>query len=1293
MKQPPSQRRPDPSPAPSRQHAGRAIAAPQTAVVAETPTVAEQAPLTESLTQLATSIDASPRTTRQREIANRISGSPLSVGQRRRIERFTGDTVQRAGDSAESAPLQSAAPDPAATRSTEGPDTGLPPGIQSGIESLSGISMNHVRVHYNSSQPAQLNAHAFAQGRDIHVAPGQERHLPHEAWHVVQQAQGRVRPTMQLKAGTPINDDPGLEQEADAMGTKALQLAGAVETGGGRSVLPVAPTNGAQAATAPLQAKSASLDKLRSLQSEHRTGLTGMFYTVFSSKETTFDKIINELSAYEKSKDDMKTRPRVEQTQHKQGYMTYFAYLREEVLRPQEHRKKTLEEISSWMAKRDESKQEKKDEQKWQALLALRTELEAEAKHEDARLKEITAEQETAERELEAREQAIRNAPADAVEAAKEATMEAASALAAHQQAKTAQSAAESAQTAADAAVHSSAADTAAMAAGTSADKANAAARRAAAAAALLLESAQGVESDAAKRAAGDAKAARMAADNAIKAQQEARIAARDAGAAAQKKEAAEAAERAARQKAQEEEQARDAARDDANSVKTIGAMMQDKRKRSDERAKAAAEEQKRQAEAREAHANAIRNAAIQSAHDSRRAHWESKYAGSKTSKADKEGSAGPIGTDKLEEYRRLYATRKLAKPEEQAELKKLEQSNVAEKQDEINKARDVETFAREKWGNKDDSKRKKYGGSEERYVATKLEAANVPDPTLIEAVIRSAAFKQALQQKVSEINGLDPKAGPEEIKRVFALWVSLRIDDGVEDQHWSDQVGAKTYFHQQVSKEEFAEQQAAEGVDDEAKERRRNAVLEKKTATPDDLANVAKLIADRNQLHDLLMQIDPTKISLRESAESVEAARRLLLSIANSFSNQFLPREFRRDTGSKEERLVFAAWGQVMAEKAAKKAAEWKQGQKSFSEKRRDNLDDAKAAAEKNLTGDVVAGGLAAGTKKVASDMGSTEHAALEGWKAKGDDVTFEEHVRNMGNPGVTTFDQKSTNADFLNRVGSGISGVADVFKLLKTIKEAEEKQGNEMTEMSYAQVGEATVKVLGILTELSIKVVSLLGPTGVVVPFVGPVVGMLECAIRSLGFVSRWIDENRIVQEEKANSNASGLLGAMRRTRNRNKSLAIYSAVDTISHITNFAGQLISTLGPAGSIAGGVTSAISLVMKGAVAVWRVFESSSAAGAQQDAKRDLELNKQGAAAAMFEKSDDFAVTAIVQEAKRAWTAGEKSHVAVRKVKAYGFREEALDKFSVKELSDKMMELLEREKDAKTLWQKLQFWK
>jgi len=103
-------------------------------------------------------------------------------------------------------------------------NTGLPNNLKTGIENLSKMSLDDVKVHRNSDKPAQLQAHAYAQGTDIHLGPGQEKHLPHETWHVVQQKQGRVKPTTQMKGKVNVNDDAGLEKEADLMGTKALQF-------------------------------------------------------------------------------------------------------------------------------------------------------------------------------------------------------------------------------------------------------------------------------------------------------------------------------------------------------------------------------------------------------------------------------------------------------------------------------------------------------------------------------------------------------------------------------------------------------------------------------------------------------------------------------------------------------------------------------------------------------------------------------------------------------------------------------------------------------------------------------------------------------------------------------------------------------------------------------------------------------------------------------------------------------------------------------------------------------------
>lgn len=104
--------------------------------------------------------------------------------------------------------------------------TGLPDGLKSGMEAISGFSLDDVKVFRNSDKPAQLQAYAYAEGTNIHLGPGQEKHLPHELGHVVQQKQGRVKATTQLKGKVSINDDEGLEAEADLLGNKALAFIG-----------------------------------------------------------------------------------------------------------------------------------------------------------------------------------------------------------------------------------------------------------------------------------------------------------------------------------------------------------------------------------------------------------------------------------------------------------------------------------------------------------------------------------------------------------------------------------------------------------------------------------------------------------------------------------------------------------------------------------------------------------------------------------------------------------------------------------------------------------------------------------------------------------------------------------------------------------------------------------------------------------------------------------------------------------------------------------------------------------
>ena len=124
------------------------------------------------------------------------------------------ESLQRKADMANNAAQRAEAPRPN--------NTGMPDNLKSGIESLSGFSMDDVRAYYNSSKPATVQALAYTQGTDIHVAPGQEKCLPHEAWHVAQQMAGRVSPTTNIN-GMPVNDNAALEYEADVMGEKAVQ--------------------------------------------------------------------------------------------------------------------------------------------------------------------------------------------------------------------------------------------------------------------------------------------------------------------------------------------------------------------------------------------------------------------------------------------------------------------------------------------------------------------------------------------------------------------------------------------------------------------------------------------------------------------------------------------------------------------------------------------------------------------------------------------------------------------------------------------------------------------------------------------------------------------------------------------------------------------------------------------------------------------------------------------------------------------------------------------------------------
>ena len=107
---------------------------------------------------------------------------------------------------------------------------GLPEAVRAKMEHAFASDFSEVRIDPSSPKAAEIGAWAYAQGETVHFAPGKfqprsqagQRLIAHELAHVVQQRQGRVRPTARL-GGLPVNAEARLEQEADRLATRATR--------------------------------------------------------------------------------------------------------------------------------------------------------------------------------------------------------------------------------------------------------------------------------------------------------------------------------------------------------------------------------------------------------------------------------------------------------------------------------------------------------------------------------------------------------------------------------------------------------------------------------------------------------------------------------------------------------------------------------------------------------------------------------------------------------------------------------------------------------------------------------------------------------------------------------------------------------------------------------------------------------------------------------------------------------------------------------------------------------------
>ncbi|MFN8397208.1 MAG: DUF4157 domain-containing protein [Bacteroidia bacterium] len=119
--------------------------------------------------------------------------------------------------------------DAPAAQNKSASNSAMPEAVQAKMESAFGQDFSDVSIHTDSQVSKSAGALAHTQGNEVHFAPGQfkpetqsgQELLGHELTHVVQQRQGRVEATGSTPNGMPLNDNKGLESEADQMGKAA----------------------------------------------------------------------------------------------------------------------------------------------------------------------------------------------------------------------------------------------------------------------------------------------------------------------------------------------------------------------------------------------------------------------------------------------------------------------------------------------------------------------------------------------------------------------------------------------------------------------------------------------------------------------------------------------------------------------------------------------------------------------------------------------------------------------------------------------------------------------------------------------------------------------------------------------------------------------------------------------------------------------------------------------------------------------------------------------------------------
>jgi hypothetical protein len=119
----------------------------------------------------------------------------------------------------------------------------LPENLQTKMENSFGEDFSDVTIHTDSDKATELGAKAYAQGKDLHFAPGEfqpnskegQELIGHELTHVVQQKEGTVQGG-EVHGKDMVNHDVSLEKEADDAGKLASEGKSVEVKGSGNGV-------------------------------------------------------------------------------------------------------------------------------------------------------------------------------------------------------------------------------------------------------------------------------------------------------------------------------------------------------------------------------------------------------------------------------------------------------------------------------------------------------------------------------------------------------------------------------------------------------------------------------------------------------------------------------------------------------------------------------------------------------------------------------------------------------------------------------------------------------------------------------------------------------------------------------------------------------------------------------------------------------------------------------------------------------------------------------------------------